>query len=122
MPSTSASSSPAIGFLVEILSELDATDQRAFLRFVTGAPRLPTGGLAALSPRLTVVRKQPQAEGDAANSPSPAASKQLLLTGDLPSVMTCVNYLKMPPYSTKAAMRERLMYAVRHGQGSFDLS
>ena len=116
------SSSPAIGFLVEILSELDATDQRAFLRFVTGAPRLPTGGLAALSPRLTVVRKQPQAEGDAANSPSPAASKQLLLTGDLPSVMTCVNYLKMPPYSTKAAMRERLMYAVRHGQGSFDLS
>lgn len=28
-----------------------------FLRFVTGTPRLPPGGLAALQPRLTVVRK-----------------------------------------------------------------
>lgn len=28
-----------------------------FLRFVTGSPRLPPGGLAALQPRLTVVRK-----------------------------------------------------------------
>ena len=46
----------------------------------------------------------------------------MLLTGDLPSVMTCANYLKMPPYSTKAAMRERLMYAIHNGQGSFDLS
>lgn len=30
---------------------------RRFLRFVTGSPRLPPGGLAALQPRLTVVRK-----------------------------------------------------------------
>ena len=28
-----------------------------FLRFLTGTPRLPPGGLAALQPRLTVVRK-----------------------------------------------------------------
>lgn len=32
-------------------------DTRRFLRFVTGTPRLPPGGLAALQPRLTVVRK-----------------------------------------------------------------
>jgi hypothetical protein len=31
--------------------------RRRFLRFVTGCPRLPPGGLAALQPRLTVVRK-----------------------------------------------------------------
>lgn len=47
-------------YLLEILSELDAADQRAFLRFVTGCPRLPPGGLAALQPRLTVVRKHPR--------------------------------------------------------------
>ena len=118
-----AASAPC-GFLVEILSELGADDQRAFLRFVTGAPRLPPGGLAALSPRLTVVRKHVSGEAGNTpnNSPSPAVSKQMLLTGDLPSVMTCANYLKMPPYSTKAAMRERLMYAIHNGQGSFDLS
>lgn len=42
------------------MSELDAADQRAFLRFVTGCPRLPPGGLTALQPRLTVVRKHPR--------------------------------------------------------------
>ncbi len=47
-------------YLLEILSELNAADQRAFLRFVTGCPRLPPGGLAALQPRLTVVRKHPR--------------------------------------------------------------
>ena len=46
--------------LLEVLSELEPQDQRRFLRFVTGCPRLPPGGLAALQPRLTVVRKQPR--------------------------------------------------------------
>lgn len=41
---------------------------------------------------------------------------------DLPSVMTCANYIKLPPYSSKAVMAARLMYALREGQGSFDLS
>lgn len=36
--------------------------------------------------------------------------------------MTCANYLKLPPYSCKEALRERLLYAIREGQGSFDLS
>ena len=38
-----------------MLSELDGADQRRFLRFVTGCPRLPPGGLAALQPRLTLL-------------------------------------------------------------------
>ena len=40
----------------------------------------------------------------------------------LPSVMTCQNYFKMPAYSNKAVLRERLLTAIREGQGSFDLS
>lgn len=36
--------SRAIGFLFKILSEYDFQQQRDFLRFVTGAPRLPVGG------------------------------------------------------------------------------
>lgn len=43
--------------LLDIMSEFTPEEQRAFLRFVTGAPRLPPGGLAALSPKLTIVRK-----------------------------------------------------------------
>ena len=45
-----AASAPA-RHLLEILAELDAGDQRRFLRFVTGSPRLPPGGLGALQPR-----------------------------------------------------------------------
>jgi len=43
--------------LLDIMSELTPDEQRAFLRFVTGAPRLPPGGLAAVNPKLTIVRK-----------------------------------------------------------------
>ncbi|KAL4435190.1 hypothetical protein ABPG77_001872 [Micractinium sp. CCAP 211/92] len=122
--------------LLDVLCELDAVEQRRFLRFVTGSPRLPPGGLAALQPRLTVVRKLSHAaslgaEGTSAplgslSAPSGGGSlpagAQHPADGDLPSVMTCANYLKLPPYSSKEVLRERLLYAVREGQGSFDLS
>ncbi|XP_024982786.1 E3 ubiquitin-protein ligase UPL4 isoform X2 [Cynara cardunculus var. scolymus] len=78
-------SSPPIIHLLEILQEVDYEQQRAFLKFVTGAPRLPLGGLSSLNPKLTIVRKH----------------CDKLVDADLPSVMTCANYLKLPPYSTK---------------------
>jgi E3 ubiquitin-protein ligase TRIP12 len=36
--------------------------------------------------------------------------------------MTCVNYLKMPDYSTLDVLREKLDVAVKEGQGAFHLS
>ena len=36
--------SRAIRFLYQILSEYDDDEQRQFLQFVTGSPRLPVGG------------------------------------------------------------------------------
>ncbi|MEW5303421.1 MAG: hypothetical protein WDW36_006114 [Sanguina aurantia] len=136
-------SSPVKCFL-EVLSELNGEDQKRFLRFVTGCPRLPMGGIAALRPRLTVVRKHPSgvasgAEllgssngtpvGSLSGAPMPSGNSSNNLNsgttaadGDLPSVMTCANYIKLPPYSCKEIMAERLLYAIREGQGSFDLS
>ncbi|XP_075474736.1 E3 ubiquitin-protein ligase UPL4-like isoform X1 [Primulina tabacum] len=99
-------SSPPVVNLLEIMREFDREQQRAFLQFVTGAPRLPTGGLASLNPKLTIVRKHCGKWIDA----------------DLPSVMTCANYLKLPAYSTKEVMKEKLLYAITEGQGSFHLS
>jgi len=122
------SSSPPLIHLREVLCELDAADRRCFLRFVTGSPRLPPGGLAALSPRLTIVRKHPSTPTQApslASSPTAAAESAAAATAadhDLPSVMTCANYLKLPPYSCKAVLKERLLYAIREGSASFDLS
>lgn len=122
-----AQSVPARHFM-ETLSDLDVVDQRHFLRFVTGCPRLPAGGIAALQPRLTVVRKHPSAGDSSTPGSTPTGSFKdgvhgtTLADGDLPSVMTCANYIKLPPYSTKHVMRDRLLYAIREGQGSFDLS
>lgn len=40
----------------------------------------------------------------------------------LPSVMTCVNYLKLPDYSSADILRRKLSLAIREGQGAFHLS
>ena len=45
------SASTAVQHFLEALTELDSADQRRFLRFVTGSPSLPPGGVAALQPR-----------------------------------------------------------------------
>ena len=34
----------------------------------------------------------------------------------------CANYIKLPPYSSAEVLRERVLFAIREGQGSFDLS
>ncbi|PSC70280.1 E3 ubiquitin-ligase UPL3-like isoform A [Micractinium conductrix] len=133
--------SPPVRALLEVLSELDAVEQRRFLRFVTGTPRLPPGGLAALQPRLTVVRKHSHSGGasglsgvEGASAPQGSLSVpsgdagslppgvKSAADGDLPSVMTCANYIKLPPYSSKEVLKERLLFAITEGQGSFDLS
>jgi E3 ubiquitin-protein ligase TRIP12 len=65
-------------------------------------------GFKSLTPLLTVVCK---------------ASEPPYTSDDyLPSVMTCVNYLKLPDYSSLEILRERLRVAVREGQGAFHLS
>lgn len=65
-------------------------------------------GFRSLNPPLTIVRKQPEGSDD------PDCY--------LPSVMTCVNYLKLPDYSSIEVMRERLSKAAKEGQLSFHLS
>nr|CAD1844208.1 unnamed protein product [Ananas comosus var. bracteatus] len=111
--------SPAIVNLLEIMGEFTPEQQHAFCQFVTGAPRLPPGGLAALNPKLTIVRKH---SSNVTNTASNGTGLSESVDDDLPSVMTCANYLKLPPYSTKEIMYKKLLYAINEGQGSFDLS
>nr|XP_057936938.1 E3 ubiquitin-protein ligase TRIP12 isoform X3 [Doryrhamphus excisus] len=100
--------SRAVRFLFEVLSSFDGEQQRLFLQFVTGSPRLPVGGFRSLNPPLTIVRKT----FESTENPDEF----------LPSVMTCVNYLKLPDYSSIEIMREKLLTAAREGQQSFHLS
>ena len=101
--------SQAIKMLYEIMASYNKVEQREFLQFVTGCPRLPVGGFKALSPPLTIVKKS-------FDSPDVAPDDYL------PSVMTCVNYLKLPDYSSKQIMREKLKIASQEGQYCFHLS
>ncbi|KAH7881773.1 hypothetical protein F5I97DRAFT_1945577 [Phlebopus sp. FC_14] len=100
--------SRSIRDLIDLMSEFDVSTRRDYLQFITGSPKLPIGGFRGLNPPLTVVRKPHEAP----------------LTADdyLPSVMTCVNYLKLPEYSSKKVMKEKLRTAMKEGVGSFHLS
>ncbi|CAI5733495.1 unnamed protein product [Hyaloperonospora brassicae] len=107
------SDSRAIANLVSILCELSLDEQRLFVRFVTGANRLPLGGLRNLEPKLTVVRKLVQTSDGSRAEANDAV---------LPSASTCTNYLKLPDYSTREVMKQRLLYCIHEGQCSFHLS
>ncbi|KAJ4377547.1 Ubiquitin fusion degradation protein 4 [Neocucurbitaria cava] len=100
--------SKSVRNLLQTMSEFDMQQRRDFLQFITGSPKLPIGGFRALTPMFTVVCKP---------SEPPYTSDDYL-----PSVMTCVNYLKMPDYSSIEVLREKLSVAIREGQGAFHLS
>lgn len=94
--------------LFEVMSTFTKAEQKQFLQFVTGSPNLPIGGFKALSPPFTIVCRE----------------SEMPLTPDdyLPTVMTCVNYFKLPNYSSKEVLKERLKTAISEGSGSFLLS
>ncbi|KAJ2909760.1 Ubiquitin fusion degradation protein 4 [Coemansia aciculifera] len=100
--------SPAVQMFFVFMESLDCLGRRNFLRFVTGAPRLPLGGFRALYPPLTLVQKMSEAP----------------LSPDdyLPSVMTCANFIKLPNYSSLEVLKRRWSHAVAEGQQSFHLS
>ncbi|KAF2669913.1 hypothetical protein BT63DRAFT_423888 [Microthyrium microscopicum] len=100
--------SKSVRNLLQVMSELSAIDRRDFLQFVTGSPKLPIGGFKCLTPMFTVVCKPSEA---------PYSSDDYL-----PSVMTCVNYLKLPDYTDLDVMRKKLGVAMKEGQGAFHLS
>ena len=90
------------------MSKLDKQNQKLFLQYVTGSPKLPYGGFAKLNPLLTIAKRLTP-EGQLADS-------------YLPSVMTCQNYLKIPEYSSLEILCQRFDYALKEGQNSFTLS
>ncbi|EDO05657.1 HECT-domain (ubiquitin-transferase) family protein [Babesia bovis T2Bo] len=96
-------SSSAYRYLLTVLSNFTSAERAGFLRFCTGVSVLPKQGFAGLRPIMRVVKK-----GDNVD--------------ELPSVMTCSNYLKLPDYKSCDHLREKLLQAISEGQGSFHLS
>lgn len=100
--------SPQISMLFEVLTEFDNDQKSLFVKFITGSERLPIGGLASLQPKLSVAKRI----DDSVQNPDDS----------LPSVMTCTNYFKLPPYSSKVTMKEKILKAITEGQGAFLLT
>ncbi|KAK3333376.1 hypothetical protein B0T19DRAFT_124257 [Cercophora scortea] len=100
--------SKSVKNLLQTMSELDPVERREFLQFTTGSPKLPIGGFRSLTPMFTVVCKPSEA---------PYTSDDYL-----PSVMTCVNYLKLPDYTDITILKKQLFTAIKEGQGAFHLS
>lgn len=104
-----------------LLRGYNADQRRAFLRFATGSDRPPLGGFAAMEPPFTVSRVADDGGGAA-----PRAGLLALLRGTpppqrLPSASTCFHLLKLPPYRSAAALRDKMTTAIE-GAGGFELS
>jgi ubiquitin-protein ligase E3 C len=93
---------PTIQLFWKVMKELDDSDRRKVLKYVTSTPRAPLLGFSQLNPRFSI--------RDAGSDEE-----------RLPSTSTCVNLLKLPKYSTASTLRSKLLYAVNSGAG-FDLS
>lgn len=118
--------SKSVRNLLQTMSDFTPPQRRDFLQFTTGSPKLPIGGecnvavrmmrswltiatgFKSLTPMFTVVCKPSEA---------PYTSDDYL-----PSVMTCVNYLKLPDYTNIDILKKQLSTAMKEGQGAFHLS
>ncbi|RMZ78547.1 hypothetical protein DV737_g3825, partial [Chaetothyriales sp. CBS 132003] len=94
---------PTIKLFWKVLKDMDDSDRRKVLKFVTSTPRAPLLGFSHLNPKFSI---RDSGGGD---------------QDRLPSTSTCVNLLKLPRYGDVKTMREKLLYAVNSGAG-FDLS
>ncbi|TPP46724.1 HECT-domain (ubiquitin-transferase) family protein [Leishmania donovani] len=107
MGSGYSSGSVHVEMLLSIVGgDFTRAQQRDFLEFLTGSPRLPFNGLAGLGRLITVAMKDMESKDEQT----------------LPSCNTCFLYLKLPPYTTREIMRERLLLAVTEGRRNYSLS
>ena len=99
--------SPQVEMLFETICEMNNDEQKDFLRFVIGSPCLPIGGLRGIEPKLSVVKKDIQGRNP---------------DFELPISSTCTHILKLPEYSSKAILKEKLLLAIKLGNHDFGLS
>jgi len=97
-------SSKPVVYLISTLVSFTVEQRRCFLRFLTGSPRLPVGGLRSMQPKFTIQRKK--------NLDCP--------DNYLPSVNTCFLFLKLPEYSSEEITRQKLLQAMTNGYDCFD--
>ena len=107
-----------VQWFAQIVSEeLDRSNQRKFLEFCTGCPRLPFGGITALG-KITIVRRDEDMSAAGSRNGSVTDQQQWGLV----TVNTCFRYLKLPPYPSLEIMRHKVLLSIRESGDKFELS
>eukprot|EP00026_Physarum_polycephalum_P000250 Phypoly_transcript_00250.p1 GENE.Phypoly_transcript_00250~~Phypoly_transcript_00250.p1 ORF type:complete len:1049 (-),score=150.38 Phypoly_transcript_00250:103-3249(-) len=110
-----SSASHVIRNFWKVVREMTPEEQKKLVKFVTGYPKPPLMGFAALRPELSI--RKVEGEGGGVLSFLP-------LGGDvdrLPSASVCFNMLKLPNYKKMSTLKEKLLYAINSSTG-FELS
>ena len=89
-----------VRWLFEVLEEADQETRRQFVSFVAARNRMPQS--ADGFTQSFKINRRSVGDGESADKM-------------LPSAATCFFELKLPPYSTKEALRERLLEALAYG-------
>ncbi|GBC22980.2 uncharacterized protein OCT59_014075 [Rhizophagus irregularis] len=111
-----------------ILEDMNLKDKSAFLKFVTSCSKPPLGGFKYLQPPFTIQMisddsdsNQPRSRLVVRSLLSSIGHSKSALKGRLPMSSTCFNLLKLPSYSQKSVIKEKLKYAINSNTG-FELA
>jgi E3 ubiquitin-protein ligase HUWE1 len=91
-----------------VLFSLSRNQKAAFLQFVTGSSKVPLAGFGEL-PGMRGVQKF-------------SLHKASGSSGALMSAHTCFNSLDLPIYNSEEELKEKLLYAIAEGGGTFLLA
>ncbi|XP_033264550.2 ubiquitin-protein ligase E3B isoform X2 [Orcinus orca] len=114
-------------WLWDILASDFTSDERAmFLKFVTSCSRPPLLGFAYLKPPFSIRCVEVSDDQDTGDTLGSVLRGFFTIRkrepgGRLPTSSTCFNLLKLPNYSKKSVLREKLRYAISMNTG-FELS
>uniref|UniRef100_A0A8C9T877 HECT-type E3 ubiquitin transferase n=1 Tax=Scleropages formosus TaxID=113540 RepID=A0A8C9T877_SCLFO len=121
------SSHRVIIWLWDILSSDFSAEERAmFLKFVTSCSRPPLLGFAYLKPPFSIRCVEVSDDQDTGDTLGSVLRGFFTIRkkepgGRLPTSSTCFNLLKLPNYSKKSVLRDKLRYAISMNTG-FELS
>ncbi|XP_032802934.2 ubiquitin-protein ligase E3B isoform X2 [Petromyzon marinus] len=114
-------------WLWDILTkEFTAQERAMFLKFVTSCSRPPLLGFAHLKPSFSIRCVEVADDQDTGDTLGSVLRGFFTIrkkepAGRLPTSSTCFNLLKLPNYSKKSVLRDKLRYAVSMNTG-FELS
>lgn len=112
-------SQPIVQWLWQVVDEMTPDQQRKFLKFMTSCSRQPLLGFSSMvpAPCIQQTRLREDDHGNDVAEDLGAGAGNIRL----PSSSTCMNLLKLPKYTSKEMLREKLLYACESAAG-FELS